>query len=237
MGKLMELPFGIERRRQFDFYDDFLWYVTAHEWTTVANDGGSCSVGDAAGGVLTISPSATDNNQAWIKFTNEVLLFAANKPIVQEGIIKFTEADTNKANIAFGFANAVADDIMIDDAGGPKTSFSGCMFYKLDGATVWRCRSSVGTSNTDTVTNITAGGSAYQRLRIEVKPNGSLLEASYFIDGQQVLDTSSGRPGLRLTHTIDPTSATEMQPFAGSKNGSASNQTLLVDSIGFGGLR
>lgn len=241
MSKLMELPTFLERRRQAEYFDDFFWYVTAHEWTTVASDSGTIAVGDTTNGILTISPSdgtVADNDETYLKFTNETQLLAAGKAFVCESLIKFTEANTDDANHMFGVMNAVAADTILDNGAGPKASFTGAVFYKVDGGTVWRCRSSIGTTYTDTITNVSSTNTGYQRLRIEFKPNGSLLEVTYFIDGAQVLDTSSGRPGLRLAHTIDPASATEAQVFAGSKNGSNSNhETLLVDYIGFGGLR
>lgn len=232
MPNLIQLPdeYGL-LVHSFGGLDDFDHYVTADTFSTVASDSGSISVSDGAKGILAIVPSdgtVGDNDETYLKGTKEIFLMAANKAIWFEALVQFTEANTNDANIIVGMMNAVAADHLLDNGGGPAASFSGFVFYKVDGGTVWRVRSSVGTSNTDSITNITAGGATYQRLTIEFRAiNSTLGEVSFLIDGAVVTD-SNNRP---IKHQITFTSATEMQMVAGVKNGDTNLETLNVDYI------
>lgn len=210
--------------------EHFEWYVTAHNGATVASDSGTVSVSDAAKGILAIVPSdgtVADNDESYYKGATETLLFADDRPIEFEASVQFAEANTDDANIIVGFVNAVAADLLRDDGAGPKTSFSGCVFYKVDGETVWHVRSSVGTSYTDNKLTATAGGSAYQRLGIRVNSyTSTLAQVTYTIDGQPVLDYTTGK---EIVHTVPYSAATEMQIALGVKNGGANLETLNCD--------
>ena len=229
--KLLELPDDLKNRRMFGFFDDFEWYVTAHRFTSVLSNSGTIAVGDAAGGIVTLTPSdgtVADNDEAYLKSTAEMFLFANEKPLLYEVRQKFVEANTDDANVAHGFMNAVAADSILDTGGGPAASFSGAVLYKVDGGTVWRFRTSVGTDYVDTVTRHTAGGSSYQTLRIEIRQGSAGaggLEAVPFLDGVQMQDANY-KP---IKHAITYTSATEMNAFSGVKNGDTNLETLLLD--------
>jgi hypothetical protein len=237
MMRLLDLPDSNHKTRGFYIAEDWLWYVTAHMHTTVASDSGTVAVGDAAGGVLVLTPSdgsVADNDEAYVRTTNELFLFAADKPFYAEQLMKFTEANTDDANVAFGFMNAVAANSILDNGGGPAASFSGAVIYKIDGGTVWRCRSSVGTSNNDSISTTTAGGSSYQWLRIECRPvSSTICEISYFVDNVPLLDSTTNRP---IKHSLTYTGATEMHLFTGVKNGDTNLETVNIDKTYAGGL-
>lgn len=235
MPALMNLPMNFQLLSQVQgVQDDFLNYSSGNLWTTVATDSGSATVSDAANGELAISPSdgtVADNDETYVKATTEVLLFAADRAIVFVASVKWTEGNVDDLNVAAGFMNAVGANSILDDGGGPKASFSGAVFYKIDGETVWRVRSSVGTTYTDTKTNITAGGSAYQELRIEFTAIDTTTgTVSFLIDGAIATDTN-GKP---IKHQLTYTGATEAQAFVGAKNGAATTvETLKVDYAGW----
>lgn len=213
-------------------YDDFNHYVTADTWSTMASNSGAVTAEDLVGGVIKLDPSESagvDNDETYIKGTKENFLFAANKPLALEAMVKFTEANTDDANILVGLMNAVAANSILDDGAGPAASFSGAVFYKVDGGTRWRVRSSIGTTYTDNQTNVTAGA-AYQRLRIEAHAvTATEYEITYFIDGVQCRDYTTGLP---ICHRFAFSGATEMQLVAGVKNGGANLETLYVDYFG-----
>lgn len=213
--------------------DHFLYFVTGDHWTSVLTDSGGASVSDAANGILTITASdgsVVDNDQSYVKATTETLLFAANRSINFAALCQYAEANTDDANIFIGFCNAVAAELLIDDGGGVKSSFSGAAFYKVDGGTVWHVISSVGTTRTDTTTDITAGGSAYHLFEIEFRAIDSTTgEISFLYDGAVVTD-SNGRP---VKHQITYTGATEMQAGFGVKNGDSNLETLKVDAAAY----
>lgn len=229
--KLVDFHDLLEKRRTVGLFDDFAWYVTAHLWTTVVSDSGTIAVGDAAKGVIVLTPSdgtVADNDEAYLKSTAEVFLVAANKPIVGEAKLQFTEANTDDANVFFGFADAIAANLIVDN-GGMKTSGSMFGIFKQDGSNVWKCISSISSSQTISTSTTTAGGSAYQTLRVEIQPiNSTTAEVTFYVDGQQLLDSSTLKP---IKHTITYTGATEMQIGAGVKNGDTNLETLNIDYI------
>lgn len=225
--KLIELPDEMLNRRLFGFFDEFEWYVTAHRWTNLAADAGvtAPAVIDAAGGVLSMATGATDNNEVAIRTTAELFLFAADKPAVCEARVRWTEANTDDANVAVGFADAIGADLLLDNGAGPKASFSGALLYKVDGETVWRFVTSLGATRTVTQSNVAAGGSAYQVVRIEVREAGGVLECVPWVDGRQLTDATN-RP---IKHYIALGSPTEMHFGVYLKAGSANSETILID--------
>ena len=224
-------------RRQFEIFDDFKNYTAAEaNYTATLTDSGTVAAGDVACGVVTLTPSdgtVADNDEAYLSTVQEVFLFAADKPIFAEARIQFTEANTDDANVIFGLMSAAAANALLDDGGGPAASYSGAVFFKVDGGTTWWVETSIGGTQTTTATNITAGGSAYQTLTIECVPVGSVVEVSFLVDGVYCVDAS----GVRIKHRITLGSPTEMDLFAGVKNGGANNQTLLIDYMGATQLR
>lgn len=228
--KLLELPEFLKNRRSFVLEDDFFHYTTTEDFTSVLTDSGTATVGDAAGGILTVAASdgtVADNDEGYVRSTAEAFLFAVDKPALFEARIKFVEANTDDANVAVGFMSAVAANSILDNGGGPAASYSGAVLFKVDGGTVWQFETSIGGTQITTVTQHTAGGSAYQTVRIEIREAGGVIEAVPFLDGQQMLDANN-KP---VKHTFAPTSATEMHAFIGVKNGDTNMESLLCDYI------
>lgn len=225
----------LAQRNQFTIADEFLRDVDSADWVTTLTDSGTASVGDAVGGVIALVPSdgtVADNDEAYIESANEVFKFAADKPLLFEARVQFTEANTDDANVLVGLLDAVGADTILDNGGGPKASYSGAVFFKVDGGTRWQVETSNSTTqttddlsaaNTNNLAkrNVTAGGSAYQVLRIEYTPYSSTnAYVSFFVDGV-----------LCAQHDYIFTSATEMQIGIGVKNGGANNETLNVDYV------
>jgi hypothetical protein len=226
----------------FGQLDDFFQFVSGDLWTDTSGDTGAAVANpDAIGGQVTLTTGGTDNNECYLLSTRELLLFAANQPFTVQCRLKFTEANTDDANVAFGVMNAVGADSILDDGGGPKASFSGAVWFKKDGETRWRTRSSIGTTATSSETDQTSGGGGWQTLRIEFVPYSSTLgKITFSLDpngGQNIFqaapyDTTNVRL-LRVEHEIDFTSATEMNVFVGAKAGGANSEVVTVDYIGF----
>lgn len=232
MPSLLTLPPEIaDARLAHGVFSDFSHYTTAEDFTTVVSDSGTVATSDAAGGIVTLTPSdgtVADNDEAYLKGTVEQFLFADNKPISFEALVKFTEANTDDANVIVGLMNAVAANSLVDDGGGPPSNYSGVNFHKVDGGTKWIVETSVGATQQTTTTATTAGGSSYQRLRIDVTPiSATTAEAVFFIDGEQCKDAN----GNLIKHRFTYTGATEMQVALGVKNGGANLETLLVDYV------
>lgn len=229
------LPELLRLRNQFTIQDDFTRDVDSADWVTTLTDTGTASVGDAAGGILALVPSdgtVADNDEAYVESANEVFKFAADKPLLFEARVQYTEANTDDANILVGLMDGVAANSLQDNGAGPPASYSGAVFFKIDGGTVWQTETSLSTTQTTnelTSTNVnnlskksqTAGGSAYQVLRIEYMPYSSTnAYVTFFVDGVAVAQ-----------HDYVFTSATEMQIALGVKNGGANLETLNVDYV------
>lgn len=238
MSKLVTVPDGdLVRQRNHGFFDDFDHLVTADRWTTVASDGGTVSVSDGAGGIVTLDPSdatVADNDEAYLHTTTELFKFANEKPLIVVARVQFTEANTDDANIMFGLMDGVAANAIQDDGAGPKASYSGAVFFKADGSTKWSFESSLAGTQTTTEGADTAGGSSYQTLAIEARSrDATTVELIPYIDPaggvnlKQMLDAN----GNKIKHTITLGSPTEMAVVLGVKNGGANQETLLCDYV------
>lgn len=224
MTKALSIPDDLLVRQQtVVFHDDFVSDLDTNIWTTTATDSGTATVGDVNNGTVVLAPSdgtVADNDEIYLSTANESFLFAANKPGYVACRIQFTEANTDDANVIFGVADAPIADTLLDNGAGPKASYSGAVFFKVDGSTVWQCENSIAGTQKTTTTTTTAGGSAFQLLEIEWRPKTStLMDVIFKIDGVEV------------AKHVDQvfTSATEMKLFAGAKNGAGNNESIVVD--------
>jgi hypothetical protein len=212
-------------------FDDFQNDQTDISFVDTITDSGSVLMGDTRKGIAVLTPSDAsvgDNDEAYLACPNEVFIFLANKPIFGQCYLQFSEANTDDANVVFGFQNAVGANSLIDDGGGPKVSGSTLAIYKVDGGTVWKCVSSTNGTSTVSTSTTTAGGSSYQELQIILKHHDSTyMEATFKCDGKWLKDSND----LVIRHLVTIASATEMQVFVGVKNGGANLETLNVDYI------
>lgn len=209
-------------------------------WTKIATDSGTILVMDGAGGLAQFRPSdgtVADNDEVYLHSTNELFLFADDKPLEAGCRLAFAEANTDDANVLFGLLNAFAGDHLQDDGAGPPADYSGACFFKADGDTVWTFETSLGTAQTTTVlSHATPGGAtdfhtlvirAYRRdaTTVEIIP---LIDEAGGMDLKQCTDAD----GNLVKHTITLGTPTEMELGVGVKNGSANNEDVRVDWMG-----
>jgi hypothetical protein len=225
MTKLVDLLDELKYRRTFGYMDDFDYFVTNQRWKSVETGTGSAVVGDAVGGILTLTPStgtAAINDAMYLDSSGLVFGFLLNQPIVFEALVQFTEANVNDANVLVGLTDA--GDVttsLINNNGGPATSYTGMMFFKQGGTNVWGCQTSVGTSQVTTVTSTPAGGPNAQTLTGQFEPiNSTQAEARFFIDGLLV-----------AKQLFAFTTGEVMRVLLGVKNGSANGEQLCVDYV------
>ena len=157
-------------RRTFRFFDDFFTFDEAERWTTTADAGGSQDLdSDGVCGVLRLATGSTDNDEAYVESTRELFLFADDKALTFEARVKYSEANTDDANILIGLEDAPGADSLQDDGAGPKASYSGFNFHKVDGGTAWNFESSIGSRQTTTeIDGETPGRNAYPTMCVEV---------------------------------------------------------------------
>lgn len=218
----------------FYLFDDFLYdQVDTAGFVDTVTDSGTVAMGDAAGGVVTLTPSdgtVADNDEAYLASPNEVFLFAANKPLYGKARVQYTEVTSDKVNVAFGFQNAVGANSIVDDGGGLKTSGSCLGIYKIDGGTnLLRVVSACNGTATTTTTNKTVAAATWYVLEIICNDwDGTSMQVTFKCDGEFLKDSN----GVVIRHTVAIASATEMQLFLGVKLGAATNNdTLLADYV------
>lgn len=222
----------------FYVFDDFTYDQTDLFWVDTITDTGTVGIGDTENGVALLTPSdgsVADNDETYFATSNELFLVEANRSLYARGKIQFAEANTDDANIVFGFMSAVAANAIVDDGAGLRITGNWFAIYKVDGETVWRCNSRNGTgTGSGTALGIqsltTAGGTSYQTLEIFVHDfdGGTNVEVTYKVDGVYLRDANAnGNPVI--VHRILIASSTEMQLFFGVKNGFTNLETLSVD--------
>jgi len=237
--KLLNRPQTLlHARRNVEFFDDFLWFISPHFWTSDTSDDNDVApaVGDGEHGILTLSVTTDDNEETGIFSTNEIALFQADCTMIFECRLQYAEANTSAANVAVGLCDAPnVDDWITDNGGAANTTGSGVMIYKLDGGTVWRGNVEINGTARDVVGEQTAGGAAYQTLTIEVREvDGTNVEVNYFINQLPLTDSTYHKIH---TSTIAVASATEMNLQLYLKAGSTTTETALVDYVYYGCLR
>ncbi len=230
--KKLNSPDRYISRKEFVLLDDFPSFTDADVWTILdADSGGDVTHrGDAENGEMQLQADTTDNIECALVSTNELFKYRANKPLMCETRIQYTETDVpnGDANVAFGWADAMGADLITNDGAASAITDSGALIYKLDGGTVWRFRSEIGGSTTDTVSDTTAGGAAYQTLRIDVVPATAIsFTARPFVDGVQLQEAD----GTKISHTITLGTAAEMNLGVYLKTGAAQAENVFVDYI------
>lgn len=219
----------IDAKHTFNLFDDFDWYVTAHRWTATLTDSGTASV-TAGTNVVSLAMSdgtVADNDEAYLATTNALFLPAAGKNLYGEARLQFSEANTDDANIAFGFSSSVAADIIVDNGAGLRTSGTHFVIYKVDGGTVWLTESRNGSTVTRNTSSTTAGGSAYQTLGVEiVELLTTTCTVVYKVDGVILRDSTTGQP---IRHQVLYSGLSNCQLWAGGKNGAGNLETLNID--------
>lgn len=240
--KLLADPRVLDERRQFTLFDDFDKFDAVERWTLTA-DAGATGLQDidpdGVGGIMVLTCDGDDNDEAYIE-TKELFKFAADKPLVYETRVQYAEADVDDANILIGMLDAPGADSLVDDGGGPKASYSGAVFFKVDGGTKWVLETSIGSAQTTTTLEDTAGGASFHTLRIEVLPvSATVCDVIPYIDtaGGQDFKQCRDANGNLVKHQVLVASATEMAAAFGVKAGGAAEEALSIDYVAVSQLR
>lgn len=207
--------------------EDFFHYITAENGlTSTISNSGTCAVGAGTGGILVITPSdgtVVDNDESYVGGTNASIALAAGKALWFEARVKFTEANTDDANIITGLSTVYGADTLLDDGAGPPVNYDGIVFFKVDGGTVWQAETSSGDGTQTTIADVgTRVSGSYTRLGFVADGTDSV---TFYIDGVAVGTTTATLPD------------TNMRPVFGSKNGLTNNEILYVDWFRIAQLR
>lgn len=237
--KQLAIPTGDEKRLYAGFFDDMDHFVTNDRWTVVATDSGGATGQDAANGVVLLDCSdgtVADNDEVYLKTKHEIFKFAADKPLILEARINFTEANTDDANMIFGVANAVAANHLQDDGAGPPASYSGAVFFKVDGETTWQVEFSDSTTQTTEQLDGTQANQVGSTFSSEAQTAGGgweVLRIEFRPLGNSKADIIFWKDGVPVAKFKDKTyaNASEMNVFIGAKNGDTNEETVQIDYV------
>lgn len=236
MSKLVNDNLLANPWRQDDFIEEFNLLDVVGRWADVSADTGAApSLATDGESAVILTTAATDNNECLL-VSNQTWDVAQSMPLTIDIKMRYAESNTDDANILMGLVSSAAAvaDVIADNGGGPPASYSGAVFFKVDGGTVWNVESSVAGTQTTTATNKTAGGASYQNFRIEIRPIDSTTAEVVFLIGQdggshftQCKDSS----GNVIKHTLTYTSFAACKLVLGAKAGSANGETPRFDYV------
>lgn len=247
--KLVDEPLQqIERRRMFEFDDDFTSFATATgKWQTLVTGSGVPAVSQALpGGVLVNANSGGPNDAIYIASANPVFLWQNSTPVCAEFLFQYAEASVNNANLCFGLWSTVSATLLANGSGGTPSTGTGALIWKQGGQLTWQTLSSLGTTQNKNATNYVAGSQNYTRLRVQCEIVQGVYEITYFIDqspGFLSFDNSPFQEGGGQMHSNQPfvnnltkdyiplSGGTPLPMYLvfGIKNGTTTGETLNVD--------
>jgi len=203
----------------FQWFEDFNHFTTTQRGLTsvLTNTGAAAAYGTEMGGILEIQTSdgtVADNDESYVGSTTPFILPGAGQDIWAEFRVKFVEANTDDANIIVGLSSLYSANMLLDNGAGPAANYSGALFYKVDGGTVWNCETSTTTSQTTITSVATRRSGVWTRLGIHITGTS---KADFYIDGVLVATSSTYLP------------AAVMGILMGVKNGTTTEESLLVD--------
>jgi hypothetical protein len=236
-ANLVELPDELEKRRTCNLFDNLDTYVDAQLWTKTLVGTATVAASDNVNGLVTCTTGAVLNQSAAFATTRANWLYQNMKPILYEARINYAEANTNKAGVAVGLADAFGTATLLTDTTlVPRASFSGALIYKMLNETSWRVISSLGATQTINLSGTSSISTADQVLRIEIKPvSSTVAEVTFWVNGVQLSDAVTG---LQIKHNVTYAGAVKMQVGGGFvKAGSGSSEVLNVDYVGVAALR
>lgn len=242
MANLVSFVHPLWDLQSFFIFDDFWQDQSDINWIDTITDTGTATMGDWANGQVELDPSdgtVGDNDECYLGSASENFLVAANRSLYYRTRISYAEQNTDDANIAVGFANAVAANLLVDDGAGMRTTGNIFAIVKVDGETLWRAVSRNGTAVNNTQSTTTAGvttaQTGWQVLEIQVHDfdGGTNVQVTYAVDGLLLRDSNN----LVIKHTVLIASSTEMQAFLAVKNGSTNNELLYSDYVFAGQTR
>ena len=200
------------------FRQDFYHTDNTNEFTLVTDSGGTAAVSDIAGGVLTITNAAADNDESYLSSKTEAWKFAASKPLWFEARVK-ASAD----NMIIGLSDTVAANSLQDNGAGPMASYDGAVFYRGETES-WNFETSNAGTQVTSADGADSTTDTYIRLGFIFDPNdGTTGKITPVIDG--VVSAES------VAHSITLSGLEEMHIVFGCKNAAGVAATLLVDYV------
>ena len=211
-------------------FDDFEETLSTNRWTATLTDTGTAAVGDALGGILTVTPSdgtVADNDEAYVASAKALFQFTAGRNLYARFRLTFTETASGVYNAFAGFMSSVGANAIVDDGGGLRASGSILAIHKIDGETVWRftVRNGSNVTTTASVQSAVMASGVYQVLEVQGEDvgNGS-FRCCARVNGKYLTDAN----GLVIRPSVLISGSSLMQVGFGAKLGAVTNNDLLL---------
>ena len=237
-------------------WEDDFQYTLPSTWTDVATDSGTATIGIATlttgAKVLVPSDGTVADNDEIYSYGPKLITLKQSAAFAMVTILKYTEANTDDANIGIGLSKtAPAANFLVDDGGGisNNANYDGFYFEKIDGTLAWKSLTQwSGTSFSNrSVSRTSPVFSGRQALIIEVRcsPNSGNLFAevtykvAYIESGgtPEPLTVTTGLVPLTVRDRPTFSGTTDLMPVLTAKNGSANNESIAVDYVGLFQIR
>jgi len=205
--------------------DEFNDFTTATNGLISSLTGGGTSVVLLAnhGGVLELDPTGNDDDEAYAGSRYTWITPTAGREVWFECCARFTEANTDDANVMLGLVSGPVATGHLQAAGaGPLAAYYGACFFKVDGGTTWNCETSNNAAQTTNAGVATRTSGSYVRYGIKLS---GLSLATFYIDDTPVSSIPSNLPAA----------ATGVAFCV--RNGGANNEKLYVDWYQVAGTR
>jgi hypothetical protein len=238
MSKIGDFHDSLIKRRTIGGFEDFSYYSSGSNYTTTKSSSFTVAAGNSTGGICIITGDTSANDYGYVGTTNKILSITNNYPIYIETMLQYTEQNTNAANVMFGVSSAAltSNGMQATSTGEPPSSWSGAVIYKVNGGTMWKTKSSVGStspgaSQSNTVAG-TSSATAQQWLGISIEPvSATIAEVTYYVDGQQLYVANQITP---IKDQLTYTGAAQMAVFVGLMQTSTVNAEILnVDYVAY----
>lgn len=205
---------------------------------TVTAASGTIALADQRGAGLTLTnQAATDNALSSVLSAQKLAIIAADKPLHFMADVKYSEANTNAANLYIGMTSTTATLTITDNGLGPAVSYSGLGFYKVDGGvTNW----SIVASNaaTQTKVELTVANTVNRTAYAAASTNFATFEIEVYLKTATLADVIfkiNDATVYKITDWVY-TSIAAMSLAAICKNGSTTAESWNIRQLGFASI-
>lgn len=224
--KLTDHPEDRFSRDSYVLFDDFSWFVTAHQWTSAVAATGTVTKAADSGTDIRLFSTA-DNDAAVLATTNEDFKFVAGKSMFCESEVRITPANTDDVSGAFGFADALAATSVADSTGAI-TATDAVVIHVIKDSLLWRFHTEINGTAEASVSDTPYVAGVSQILNVDINAvSSTVFECIPKINGVQ-LKTAIGRP---IMHRVTLGTATDMDFGWVFKGHHADDAILLSDYV------
>jgi hypothetical protein len=220
-------PTHIDPLAMIELADDFLTLDTS-KWSSV-DDGatGTNTLNAVAGGEASIVTAGADNDYHVMASAATPFKIADKKTLFFVARFSLTEANTDDANWVLGLTSVTTSGFLAADGGGPASSYSGAVLFKVDGTMSIQFETSIGSAQ---VTNAAladfTSGVVYQAgFAVDT------FDGTYALVKPWIYNETTGARVDGPPHKLLIAGQAGLKAIYGVKAGGSAAETLKIDYI------